>query len=70
MPDSDDPPAPVAVWQGDQDRHGAVRARAVVGAHLPGARVHLLPGEGHLSLAHHHYDEILTDLLDLAGLRS
>ena len=70
MPDSDDPPAPVAVWQGDQDRMVPFAHGQWLGDHLPGARVHLLPGEGHLSLAHRHYDEILTDLLDLAGLRS
>jgi hypothetical protein len=31
------------------------------------AQAHLLPGEGHLRLADHHYGEILNDLLRLAG---
>ena len=36
-------------------------------ARIPGAQAHLLPGEGHLSLAERHYGEILDDLLRLAG---
>ena len=61
-------PAPVAVWQGDQDRmvpfaHGQWLAGAV-----RGARVHLMPGDGHLSLTVRAFDRILDDLLDLAGL--
>ena len=60
-------PAPVAVWQGDQDRmvpfaHGQWLAGAIRGAH-----VHLMPGEGHLSMTVRAFDRILDDLLDLAG---
>jgi pimeloyl-ACP methyl ester carboxylesterase len=59
---------PVAIWQGDQDRmvpfaHGQWLAR-----HVPGARAHLVRGEGHLSLVRHRYGEILDDLLHLAGI--
>jgi pimeloyl-ACP methyl ester carboxylesterase len=64
------PAVPVAIWQGDQDRmvpfaHGQWLAR-----HVPGARAHLVRGEGHLSLVRHRYGEILDDLLHLAGIKA
>jgi hypothetical protein len=37
---------------------------------IPGARAHLLAGEGHLSLTISSFDRILDDLIDLAGLSS
>lgn len=57
---------PVAVWQGDQDAmvpfgHGTWLANAV-----PGARAHLLPGEGHLSVAA-RIEDILAELRELSG---
>jgi pimeloyl-ACP methyl ester carboxylesterase len=70
VPDPGDGAAPIAVWQGDQDRMVPFSHGQWLAAHLPNTRVHLLPGEGHISLEHHHYDDILTDLLDLAGIRS
>jgi len=36
-------------------------------ANIPGARAHLIPGEGHLSLTVSSLGRILDDLLDLAG---
>jgi pimeloyl-ACP methyl ester carboxylesterase len=36
--------------------------------HVPGARFHLLPGAGHLSLVANEFGRILDDLLDLAGI--
>jgi len=59
--------APVAIWQGDQDRqvpyaHGQWLARNV-----HGARAHLLPGEGHFSLVANRIDDILDNLIALSG---
>ncbi len=61
-------PVPVALWQGDDDRMVPFSHGQWLAARVPGAQVHLLPGEGHLSLAERHYGEILDDLLRLAGL--
>jgi pimeloyl-ACP methyl ester carboxylesterase len=60
-------PAPVAIWQGDQDKMVPFAHGQWLAAHISGARTHLLPGEGHLSLTVSSLDRILDDLLDLAG---
>jgi pimeloyl-ACP methyl ester carboxylesterase len=58
---------PVAVWQGTEDRMVPHPHGAWLAAHIPGARAHLLAGEGHLTLAVRGYGAVLDDLLDLAG---
>lgn len=58
---------PVAVWQGTEDMMVPFAHAEWLIDHVPGARPHLLEGEGHLSLRL-RMPEILDDLLDLAGM--
>jgi pimeloyl-ACP methyl ester carboxylesterase len=57
---------PVAVWQGGQDRMVPFGHGEWLASHIPGARPHLYPDEGHLSLSVAKLDVILDDLLELA----
>jgi pimeloyl-ACP methyl ester carboxylesterase len=56
---------PVAVWQGDEDRMVPFAHGQWLAAHVGSARVHLMPGHGHLSLAAASMEMILDDLLTL-----
>lgn len=58
---------PVSVWQGDQDAMVPLRHGEWLAENVPGARPHLIEGEGHLSLAV-RLDEILSDLRRSAAL--
>jgi pimeloyl-ACP methyl ester carboxylesterase len=60
-------PVPVAIWQGDQDRMVPYPHGGWLAAHVGGARAHLLPGEGHLSLLVGRFEAIVADLVALAG---
>jgi len=55
-----------AIWQGDQDNMVPFAHGQWLGAHTPGARVHLEPGAGHLTMTATAIDRVLDDLLDLA----
>jgi pimeloyl-ACP methyl ester carboxylesterase len=54
---------PVAVWQGGEDRMVPMAHGVWVAAHIPGAEAHILPDEGHLSLALNKIGEVLDGLL-------
>jgi pimeloyl-ACP methyl ester carboxylesterase len=58
-----------AIWQGDQDKMVPFAHGQWLAANIPGARVHLEPGAGHLTMTVTAIDRILDDLLDLAGQR-
>jgi pimeloyl-ACP methyl ester carboxylesterase/SAM-dependent methyltransferase len=66
-PGAMDGQVPVAIWQGGQDRMVPAAHGAWLAAHVTGARPHLLPGHGHLTLAKTALAEILDDLIALAG---
>jgi pimeloyl-ACP methyl ester carboxylesterase len=59
--------APVAIWQGDQDMMVPFAHGRWLAARIPGARAHLEPGAGHLTMTVTAIGRILDDLLDLAG---
>jgi pimeloyl-ACP methyl ester carboxylesterase len=59
---------PVAVWAGRSDTMVPFRQGQWLADHVPGARTHLIDGEGHISLIV-KAEPILDDLMELAGLR-
>jgi len=60
---------PVAIWQGTADTMVPFAHAQWLASHVPGARAHLVEGEGHISLRN-QMPRILDDLLDLAGQAS
>jgi pimeloyl-ACP methyl ester carboxylesterase len=58
---------PIAVWQGGEDRMVPFAHGQWLAAHVPGARAHLYPEQGHLSIAVASMPRILADLVALAG---
>jgi pimeloyl-ACP methyl ester carboxylesterase len=58
--------APVGIWQGDQDRMVPYSHGEWLAAHIPGSRVHLSRGTGHMNLP---FGEVFDELLEMAGRR-
>lgn len=58
---------PVRIWQGELDRLVPVAHGRWLADQIPGARFAMAPGHGHLSLPIAYRDEILDDLLSVAG---
>lgn len=58
---------PTAIWQGDQDAMVPFGHGQWLATHVAGARAHLLPDEGHVSIAA-HIDEMLAELKEMAGV--
>src|ERR1700691_3369808 len=56
-----------AIWQGDQDNMVPFAHGRWLAAHIPGARVHLEPGAGHVTMTVTAIDRILDELLALSG---
>ena len=54
---------PVHIWQGGHDRMVPFVHGQWLASHIPSARPHLLPGEGHLSLAVTQVSQIVDALL-------
>jgi pimeloyl-ACP methyl ester carboxylesterase len=52
---------PVGVWQGGADRMVAAAHGSFLAERLPNVHAHLLPEEGHLSIALGRFDEIVSE---------
>ncbi len=60
---------PTSIWQGDADAMVPFAHGQWLASHVPGARVHLLAGSGHLLVATHVH-EALAELVELSGIRT
>ncbi|WP_375390345.1 alpha/beta fold hydrolase [uncultured Amnibacterium sp.] len=54
---------PVLLWQGEEDLMVPFAHGQWLAAHVPGVTAHLMPGEGHLSIAVGAVDRMLDELL-------
>jgi pimeloyl-ACP methyl ester carboxylesterase len=59
---------PTAIWQGSEDRMVPAAHGAWLSARIPGASAHLIPGQGHISLAVGSIDAMLDELVNAARL--
>jgi pimeloyl-ACP methyl ester carboxylesterase len=58
---------PVTIWQGGEDRFVPPQNAEWLAAHVPGAKLQMVEGEGHLSMVDRYYGAILDDLIASAG---
>lgn len=58
---------PVTIWTGRQDRFVSPNHSVWLAERVPGADLHVLGPEGHLSLKAHHFDSVVVDLLGKAS---
>jgi pimeloyl-ACP methyl ester carboxylesterase len=54
---------PVDIWEGSDDDTGPPGYRSFLKRHIPQATIHVVPGEGHLSLLPHQAPVIFASLL-------
>jgi pimeloyl-ACP methyl ester carboxylesterase len=59
---------PTMIWQGSDDLMVPFAHGQWLAAHLPGASVHLEPGQGHLSIGLGALDRMLDELLAVCGI--
>ncbi|MFD1722692.1 alpha/beta fold hydrolase [Amnibacterium endophyticum] len=59
----DDIAVPVHLWQGELDKSVPADHATWLGAHVPGAKLRIVPGEGHMSLVQSGIGRMLDDLL-------
>ena len=57
---------PISVWHGGRDPFIPFGHGEWLASNIPGARAHLLPEEGHMSLWAKHYGTALDEMLELA----
>jgi pimeloyl-ACP methyl ester carboxylesterase len=56
---------PVSIWAGGQDRVVPVAHAEWLADHVPGARLHLKPEEGHISLLNNRFGAVVDELIEL-----
>jgi pimeloyl-ACP methyl ester carboxylesterase len=58
---------PVSIWHGVDDPLVPVAHGRWLADNVPGARAHILEGEGHLSIAANRLDEVMDELIEAAS---